>query len=135
MTGWFFCLYLGYNWCNYHRPSSPNSPSRALYSQQGVLAAHLCCCAVHEPICVVLLAGLLLRLSRLLPVLRLLPQDQAVHQHALHVCPLLPAGHRHLRHHDVTHSGEGHAGSREWASVERCHPADIRQCVKTDMVL
>lgn len=53
--------------------------------------------------------GLLLRLSRLLAVLRLLSQDQAVHRDALHVRSLLHAGHRHLRDHDVAHRGDANA--------------------------
>lgn len=52
-------------------------------------------------------AGLLLRLSGLLVLLQLLPQDQTVDWDPSHVRPLFPAGHRHLRHHDVPDCGGG----------------------------
>lgn len=52
-------------------------------------------------------AGLLLRLSGLLVLLQLLPQDQTVDWDPSHVCPLFPAGHHHLRHHDVPDCGAG----------------------------
>lgn len=54
-------------------------------------------------------AGLLLWIGRLLPVLRLLSQDQTVHLDTLHVRPLLHAGHGDLCYHDVTHCGDGNA--------------------------
>lgn len=58
-------------------------------------------------------AGLLLRLSGLLVLLQLLPQDQTVDWDPSHVRPLLPAGHHHLRHHDVPDCGAGVEGARK----------------------
>lgn len=55
--------------------------------------------------CVRSLAGLLLRLCRLLPVLRLLPQDPTVPEHALHVRALLHPRRPALLRHDVQDRG------------------------------
>ncbi len=59
-------------------------------------------------------AGLLLWIGCLLPVLRLLSQDQTVHLHTLHVRPLLHVGHGDLCHHDVPHCGDSNARKCEF---------------------
>lgn len=77
-------------------------------------------------------AGLLLWHSGLFAMLRLLPQDKAVHWHTLHVRTVLHAGHRHLRRHDVTDRGKGDAGtckSRRWpTSLSPCLLGQVSAC-------
>lgn len=86
-----------------------------------------------SPAAVLRAGGLLLRLSGLLLLLQLLPQDQAVDGDAGHVRALLPAGDRHLRPHDVPHRGPADESAGEYPS--RCNTTRLAlEGVRADCV-
>lgn len=69
-------------------------------------------------LCCVPPAGLLLRLCRLLAVLRLLPQDPTVPEHALHVRAVLHPRRAALLRHDVENRGYRDERARKSASFQ-----------------